>query len=123
MGSLASAIDRTLLKASSRVPVIAFLTSPFKITPSATAPTASTGVSYPSPWTQGLSSPARTATGCISPGVKKAIAEGVEDMTARVIRKDGTVASLSLKCAGLTADERQILQEGCLMNYYAIQMN
>ena len=53
------------------------------------------------------------------PGVKKAIAEGIEDMTAKVIRKDGSIHDLPLKCAGLTANERQILQEGCLMNYYA----
>ncbi len=53
------------------------------------------------------------------PGVKKAIAGGVEDIPAKVIRKDGTVCDLALKCAGLTADERLILQEGCLMNYYA----
>ena len=53
------------------------------------------------------------------PGVKKAIAEGVEELTATVIRKDGTTAQLPLKCAGLTANERLILQEGCLMNYYA----
>ena len=53
------------------------------------------------------------------PGVKKAIAEGVETFQAKVIRKDGSVAELALKCAGLTPDERLILQEGCLMNYYA----
>ena len=53
------------------------------------------------------------------PGVRKAVAEGVEDMTAKVIRADGSVCELALKCAGLTADERLILQEGCLMNYYA----
>ncbi len=53
------------------------------------------------------------------PGVKKAIADGVEDITAKVIRKDGSLYDLPLKCAGLTADERLILQEGCLMNYYA----
>ena len=53
------------------------------------------------------------------PGVKKAVAGGVEDIPAKVIRKDGTVCDLALKCAGLTADERLILQEGCLMNYYA----
>ncbi len=53
------------------------------------------------------------------PGVKKAIANGVEDFQAKVIRKDGSVTELPLKCAGLTADERLILQEGCLMNYYA----
>ena len=53
------------------------------------------------------------------PGVKKAIANGEEDFQAKVIRKDGSVTELPLKCAGLTADERLILQEGCLMNYYA----
>ncbi len=53
------------------------------------------------------------------PGVKAAIAGGVEDFAAKVIRKDGTVTDLPLKCAGLTADEKLILQEGCLMNYYA----
>ena len=53
------------------------------------------------------------------PGVKKAIAEGVENMTAKVIRRDGSVHDLALKCAGLTDDEKLILQEGCLMNYYA----
>ena len=40
-------------------------------------------------------------------------------MTARVVRADGSVRELALRCAGLTADERLILQEGCLMNYYA----
>ena len=44
------------------------------------------------------------------PGVKKAIAEGVEDFSAKVLRKDGSVQDLALKCAGLTADERLILQ-------------
>ena len=53
------------------------------------------------------------------PGVKKAIAEGIEDFAAKVIRKDGTVCDLALRCAGLTDDEKLILQEGCLMNYYA----
>lgn len=53
------------------------------------------------------------------PGVKKAIAEGTEDISAKVIRKDGSIHELPLKCTGLTADERLILQEGCLMNYYA----
>lgn len=53
------------------------------------------------------------------PGVKQAIAQGVEVLTATVVRADGSTHSLSLKCGGLTADERLILQEGCLMNYYA----
>jgi aconitate hydratase len=53
------------------------------------------------------------------PGIRKAIADGVEAVTAKVIRADGTVCDLPLQCAGLTAEERLILQEGCLMNYYA----
>ena len=53
------------------------------------------------------------------PGVKQAIAQGVEELTATVVRADGSTHPLSLRCGGLTADERLILQEGCLMNYYA----
>ena len=53
--------------------------------------------------------------------IKKAIAQGIETVTAKVVRADGSVCDLPLRCAGLTADERQILQEGCLMNYYAAQ--
>ena len=53
------------------------------------------------------------------PGVRKAIAEGVEGFAAKVVAKDGSVHDLSLQCAGLTDNEKQILQEGCLMNYYA----
>ena len=43
----------------------------------------------------------------------------MEDIPAKVIRTDGTVSDLPLRCAGLTDEERLILQEGCLMNYYA----
>ena len=39
-------------------------------------------------------------------------------VTAKVIRAGGAVCDLPLRCAGLTAEERLILQEGCLMNYY-----
>ena len=52
------------------------------------------------------------------PGMRKAIAEGAEAVTAKVIRAGGSVCDLPLRCAGLTAEERLILQEGCLMNYY-----
>ncbi len=53
------------------------------------------------------------------PGVRKAIAEGREDIPAKVITKDGKINDITLHCKGLTADEKLILQEGCLMNYYA----
>lgn len=53
------------------------------------------------------------------PGVKAAIAAGQEEIPAKVIAKDGRVADIMLQCKGLTDDEKLILQEGCLMNYYA----
>ena len=52
-------------------------------------------------------------------GINQAIAEGVENITAQVITAGGQVHDLPLVCAGLTPNERQILREGCLMNYYA----
>ena len=54
-------------------------------------------------------------------GINRAIADGVEDITGQVITADGQVHDIALKCAGLTPNERQILREGCLMNYYAAQ--
>ena len=53
------------------------------------------------------------------PGVRQAILNGQEDIAAKIITKDGKVADLPLQCKGLTDDEKLILKEGCLMNYYA----
>ena len=53
------------------------------------------------------------------PGIRKAILDGQEDFAAKVITKDGQVKELPLQCKGLTADEKLIVTEGCLMNYYA----
>ena len=53
------------------------------------------------------------------PGVKAAILEGKEDIPAKVITKAGEIIDLPLQCKGLTDDEKLILKEGCLMNYYA----
>ena len=53
------------------------------------------------------------------PGIRKAILDGQEEFTAKVITKDGQVKELPLQCKGLTADEKLIVTEGCLMNYYA----
>ena len=52
------------------------------------------------------------------PGIKKAIAEGADTFAAKVITKDG-IKDLTLHCRGLTDNDKLILQEGCLMNYYA----
>lgn len=51
-------------------------------------------------------------------GLRAAILNGVETIPAKVIAKDG-VKDLTLYCNGLSADEKLILTEGCLMNYYA----
>ena len=53
------------------------------------------------------------------PGIRSAIAEGREEITGKVITKSGKINDITLYCKGLTADEKLILQEGCLMNYYA----
>ena len=53
------------------------------------------------------------------PGIRKAIEAGTEDIPAKVIRSGGTVEDLLLHVRGLTADEKEIILDGCLMNYYA----
>jgi len=52
------------------------------------------------------------------PGIRSAIENGVEDIPAKVICKDG-VKDILLHVKGLTADEKEIILDGCLMNYYA----
>lgn len=51
------------------------------------------------------------------PGIRDAIATGKEEIDAKVITKDG-VKDIHLFFQNLTADEREILVDGCLMNYY-----
>ena len=54
------------------------------------------------------------------PGMREAILGGKEEIDAKVITKAG-VKDIHLFFQNLTADERQILADGCLMNYYAAQ--
>ena len=51
------------------------------------------------------------------PGIRQAILDGKEKIDAQVITKGG-VKPIHLFFRNLTADERQILADGCLMNYY-----
>ena len=51
------------------------------------------------------------------PGVREKIAAGVEEFPAKVIRRSGEVADIMLYVRGLTENEREIIMEGCLMNY------
>jgi len=53
------------------------------------------------------------------PDIRGAVDAGVEDIPAKVIRKDGNVDDILLHIQGLTEDEKEILLDGCLMNYYA----
>ena len=55
------------------------------------------------------------------PDVRAKLSAGEKDFAAKVVRKDGTVSELTLHVGPLTDDERAILLEGCLMNYYAAQ--
>ena len=52
------------------------------------------------------------------PGIRQAILGGAEEVEARVITRDGRSTPITLYFKNLTADEREILADGCLMNYY-----
>lgn len=54
------------------------------------------------------------------PGIREAIVSGKEEINGKVITANG-VKDIHLNFTNLTADERSILVEGCLMNYYAAQ--
>ena len=51
------------------------------------------------------------------PGIRKVLLEGGEEATAYAVH-DGTVTSFHVSLGHLTAPERQILADGCLINYY-----
>ena len=54
------------------------------------------------------------------PGIREAIRNGQEEIPAKVITKD-SVEDITLYVKGLTEDEKTIILEGCLMNYYKAQ--
>lgn len=55
------------------------------------------------------------------PGIRELILGGKEEVMAKVITKKGDVKDIKLHFSNLTPTERQILADGCLMNYYAAQ--
>ncbi len=55
------------------------------------------------------------------PGIRELILGGKEEVMAKVITKNGEVKDIKLHFSNLTPTERQILADGCLMNYYAAQ--
>jgi len=52
------------------------------------------------------------------PGIRQALLSGAEEIDAKVITRDGGVKPLHLFFRNLNETERQILADGCLMNYY-----
>ena len=54
------------------------------------------------------------------PGIRAAIESGARDVAAQIVTKTGCTP-ITLHLPELTQEERQILLEGCLMNYYAAQ--
>jgi aconitate hydratase len=56
-------------------------------------------------------------------GIRQAIIDGKQEFEAKVIKADGSVDSITLYVKGLTEDEKQIILDGCLMNYYKANAN
>lgn len=52
------------------------------------------------------------------PGIRKAVLEKNNDLTAYAVKPDGKVVPFKCSVEDLTDSERQIIAEGCLINYY-----
>lgn len=52
------------------------------------------------------------------PGVRKAVLENAESFFAYAVKADGTVTKFPVSTGALTEPERQIIADGCLINYY-----
>jgi aconitate hydratase len=51
------------------------------------------------------------------PGIRAAVASGAESVAAKAVCKGG-VQDITLRLPGMTAGEREIILDGCLMNWY-----
>ena len=67
---------------------------------------------------EGTEFPYETGDYVFIEGIRQAIIDGNEEFAAKVIKADGTVENITLYVKGLTEDEKEIILEGCLMNYY-----
>ena len=56
-------------------------------------------------------------------GIRQAIIGGKDTFAAKVIKANGSIDDITLCIKGLTEDEKEIILEGCLMNYYKAHSN
>ena len=52
------------------------------------------------------------------PGIRRAVLENADRIPAYTVRPDGTVTPFEVATGALTEPERQIIADGCLINYY-----
>ena len=52
------------------------------------------------------------------PGLRQAVLEGTDNITAYAVKEDGSVLPFPVSIGALTDAERQIIADGCLINYY-----
>ncbi|MGI5977581.1 MAG: hydratase [Candidatus Limivicinus sp.] len=52
------------------------------------------------------------------PGIRKHILSGEESFEAYIVKHDGKVKKISVSTGPLTEDERSIITDGCLINFY-----
>ncbi|MCC8075467.1 MAG: hydratase [Clostridiales bacterium] len=52
------------------------------------------------------------------PGIRQAVLENKPEFTAYAVKPDGTVTPFPVTTGELTGPERQIIADGCLINYY-----
>ncbi|HIX17541.1 MAG TPA: hydratase [Candidatus Gemmiger faecavium] len=52
------------------------------------------------------------------PGARKALLDAAPEMTAYAVSAEGKVTPFVVRLGDMTRDERQILADGCLINYY-----
>ena len=55
------------------------------------------------------------------PNIRKKLTEGDEEFPAKLINSKGKITNIMLCIKNITDTERQIMLDGCLMNYYKNQ--
>ena len=52
------------------------------------------------------------------PGVRKALLDAAAEIPAVAVKPDGSTVAFTVRLGAMTDAERQILADGCLINYY-----